>query len=358
MKIKWLYYALLFGVLAMVLHTLLDSEPPWDSSRPSIYRHLRDNETATGLSEKGILLPDEEEYQKRHGSTPWAAGGLDSVQAFQDDRGEGGADTARTIEAAIRRVLSTSGRAATDDLYALILAEPSTIGFIDELLDRLWSDPPGAPTPFRDFAYWLATESPDRNAVKLGMALLRLINNPPTKELVTLGLHDEFTLYAIIALENTGGPPAILGMAKRVHGWGRVIAVQNLAKSQRWRVEEWLVREGFRNTIDIGLTALPCAVGGKMADQLRKYRDTEPHWRKDDGLLPGACEIMITLMLDGPMEGMEDYDKGAEVTELLLGLLDDAPADQETYLIYALETKRFLESSYLDWEYPVPYTPL
>ena len=92
-----------------------------------------------------------------------------------------------------------------------------------------------------------ALGSPSRDAVKFGLALLGLVNPPDTKTLLLLGAHDEFTLYAAVALGNwSEGERDVFDLAQRVHGWGRVQAVQRLAGTNDAEIKRWMLLRGDR----------------------------------------------------------------------------------------------------------------
>ena len=65
-----------------------------------------------------------------------------------------------------------------------------------------------------------------RDMVKLGMIILELLSEPDEKikDVVrTLGLCDEFTLFAVFNMLNwTNGNDEVFDLAKKVRGWGRI----------------------------------------------------------------------------------------------------------------------------------------
>jgi hypothetical protein len=55
-----------------------------------------------------------------------------------------------------------------------------------------------------ELAYSLVSESPDREPVKFGIAILGLYRKSSNEELFqTLGWHEEFTLFCAVALANS-----------------------------------------------------------------------------------------------------------------------------------------------------------
>ena len=108
----------------------------------------------------------------------------------------------------------------------------------------------------------LATESPDREPVKFGIALLGLFGQQNDEELLqTLGLHDEFSYSCAVALANSAQDRdgALWALAQHTHGWGRIHVVERLADTTNAEIKDWLIRDGFRNSIMYEYLACICA---------------------------------------------------------------------------------------------------
>jgi hypothetical protein len=157
---------------------------------------------------------------------------------------------------------------------------------------------------------WLASQSPDREPVKFGIALLGMFVATPSGLLQVLGRHDEFTLYSAVALANIlpdgARDAALWRLAKQVHGWGRIHVVERLAATANPDIKAWLLREGYKNSVMHGYLAYPCATGGDLLNALRKENP-------DEALLKGAGDILTTLAGGGgPGELISAYADGAE----------------------------------------------
>ena len=76
----------------------------------------------------------------------------------------------------------------------------------------------------RRVGHWLAPTGTERDAVKVGIALLGIAGVGDTVGVLrTLGAHDEFTLFVVTAFGNgvdAGGDAEIWSLAKVVDGWG------------------------------------------------------------------------------------------------------------------------------------------
>ena len=313
-------------------------EPPW-GDRPSLFAHVRDHivQNATGLAEGAMKLPDEERLRDR-GGLSWVAGGLDG--AFGHHAGSAdGSETAATIFAALREFTEKSSSERAAALYAL-LTEHSALDHVDPLLEAVYLSDDLDPARVRIVARWLAGEAADREPVKVGIALLGLFPAVENRDLLlTLGGHDEFTLYTAVALVNASETAErdLFELARHVDGWGRIQLVERLAGTRDEEIKGWMLREGYKNTVMYEYTAYVCATSGGLLDALRA-----PH--PDEALLEGAGEILAALVtgLGGPAEGIDEYQDGAEATELWLGHLQDGEVGLK-HLVAVGEIRSFLE---------------
>lgn len=281
---------------------------PWAEDRVSIFSFLAAFATTTqeGLPEAARDLPDEDIVNSRSGSKlRWAAGALDGTFGHHTS------DSASADVAAIHDALLSSAQSPTANnlktLYNLLAAD-NALRTVDPLLEKIRGTPNMPVDRLRALARWLATESPDRGAVKFGIALLGLfVPAEDTDILVTLGLHEEFTLYSVVALGSTLNADEVetawWEIAKCVHGWGRIHIVERLANTQRADIRSWLLREGYKNSVMYEYLAYSCAVGGNLLGALESEYI-------DDALLTGAGEIIEALINGGPAEDISYYDDG------------------------------------------------
>ena len=269
-------------------------QPPWDPARPAIYDFIRERlDDAGSLGAEPPMLPDEVEDPT---TLSWSAGALDGVS-----RHFGVAQSDDEIVAAITNAVtqlakrSTTARAAR--LYEIV-GEHSTLEYVDRVLSYLggaWIDVDRLAAIGR----WLATRAPDRSAVKFGVALLGMVDPPDVDVFLTLGAHDEFTLYATVALLGTNaGDRALFDLAKRVHGWGRIEIVERLEDTTDPEIQHWMITAGYRNTVMYEYLAMTCATTGRLAAAL----DTA---EIDDGLVTSAGELLSTIIagMPGPPPG-------------------------------------------------------
>ncbi|WP_280151734.1 hypothetical protein [Piscinibacter sp. XHJ-5] len=286
---------------------------PWADDRPSLFGYLVSFplEPDGSLPQAASSLPDEDVLVSRSGSKlRWAAGALDGVFGRHVQASE-----ATSLDKALHMLEATSHTPTPEhvkDFYDLV-NEGDVLSLADPLLDAVRTSRTLDASRLHAFAQWLARESPDRAPVKMGIALLGLFRPPQDTELLLrLGLHDEFTLYAAVALGNSLAQPereeALWSLARRVDGWGRIHLVERLAGSTRPDLKAWLLREGYKNSVMHEYLAHACATGGGLLPALQADAVDAP-------LLDGAGELIQALLRGGPAEDISDYDDGAQVVQ-------------------------------------------
>jgi hypothetical protein len=312
--------------------------PPW-GDRPSIYEHILKNirPGEPGLGEKGDLLPDDE-IVRLDKEIRWAPGARDGVFGHHV-----GSTEAAEIANKILESFWALTRKSTDDhagsLYTLLL-EHSTLSYVDQLLEAVIAHGNLDAEKIHTVAHWLVTSAADREPVKCAIALLGACRGRDNRDLLlTLGRHEEFTLFASVALSNSVDDPelSLWALACLVTGWGRIHIIERLTETTDEQIKAWMLREGYQNDIMHEYTALICARTGDLLAALRKH---EP----DDKLLNGAGSILTALIRGrgGPSAGIEAYNEGAEATELYLTHLQRRDIDLQGF-IHVITIEQFLK---------------
>ena len=199
------------------------------------------------------------------------------------------------------------------DLAALheTLGGRPAVGLADQLIAELRGGLPSqdrealpSTESLRRVARMLVMAGTQREAVKTGIVVLGTCGDERDRDLlVLLGALDEFTLFAVVALMNTQADRerAVFDVARRVTGWGRIHAVERLARTADPEIRAWLLRDGFRNGVMYEYLACIAATAGRLYDALL---DPAP----DRELVISAGEILATLsLLGGPAKDMRDY---------------------------------------------------
>ncbi|WP_155885038.1 hypothetical protein [Actinomadura flavalba] len=288
----------------------------------SLYDHVRAHLPAAGagLRDGGARLPDEE-----HGAL-WAAGARDGVLTHHW-AGQADADE---VDRVVRAVLS--GDAATVEAA---LESVRVVVVVEDLLRRVATEATDHRAVY-ELAHRLATRSARREPVKAGLALLGLFKAAPHRDvLTTLARHDEFTLFAVVALLNGADDPEreLWDVARNVTGWGRVHTVERLADASNPEVRAWMLREGFRNDVLDQYLAGVAATTGDLAGALAAERP-------DDRLLDAAGDLLVALAdTSGPMRGMPDYPDGERATARYLDHVATRPGNLRHFVaVWSIRT--------------------
>lgn len=264
--------------------------PPWEPGRTSIYASPVEGESEP--YEEGE--PDPEVAERTVGLLRAAVADM----------------TAAHLGALYQQLTTEDVPSAIE----LVLDGVGAMAFVDQKkVDRL--------------AEWLAEHAPDRAPVKVAMALMMLHGEEHRELLLHLGRHEDLTHFAAIGLSATSERERnMFELARSVHGWGRIDAIELLGPVGDPEIRDWLLREGYRNDIAYGYLAYTCADAGGLRDALMKES-------VDDELLRSAGEIIEALLIGEPFKGMDTYYDGAPVVDLYLRHLGPEPTDLEQLVV-------------------------
>ncbi|QHW31841.1 limonene hydroxylase [Paenibacillus rhizovicinus] len=306
---------------------------PW-AGKPSIYASIQEQLDRHGriVDDK---LPDDEAYWADQ-PFRWVAGGLDG--AF--GRHAGGERQEASVHelAKLLAKLSRKPGMRTRRAVYVKLMEEDILGMIDPLLDALRGFPGIRLEQLYQEATWLAEHGAHRNVVKFGIALLGRFETELHRDLIlTLGKHEEFTLYASVAVQNSlaNVNQELFELAQFVHGWGKIQLVERLEPATP-EIKAWLLRHGCRNSIMNEYLAYACAVNGEL--HLALAGDAV-----DEALYEGAGEILSALLRGGPAEDIDDYAHAPEVLGHFLRLSRDRGASV-AHLADMMEIYEFLNA--------------
>lgn len=237
-------------------------------------------------------IPDDE--------VAFADGAKDGIEMYHMPEAELSAELRACMEAGVLAA-SDHDYERADAFFAQVFSQTSALSIIDELqaFCRAHFDELKRGNIY-EYAIGTMGVSDDREMVKLGLSLLELFVTDSNEELKgevrTLGLCDEFTLFALYVMRSwPNGNDEIFQLAKKVHGWGRIFCVEFL-EPETDEIRNWLLTEGSRNYVMPEYSALTC-------------------WKKSGAqeLLAGELtfeqfeairELLVTLMHDGPVEGL------------------------------------------------------
>jgi hypothetical protein len=288
---------------------------PFPRDRASILSLIR-----AGVAERGnasvelrVELPAaEEEENQGPERIRFVAGALDALVGGPDSSTK--QTKARTLVAAMTKMLRQPSTGAFEALWR-VLRDGKTNSIVDETLNRLASEAAQRREALAALSRRLINEAPDVETVKMGVAILGISGAPDDASLILeIGQSDEFTLYSAVALANLlpDCEAELWRLAKSVHGWGRIAAVERLANTRNEQIKAWMLRDGFRNSIMYEYLAYIAATAGQMLQTL-----SAPEI--DDELLLASAEILSALIMGGPAEQIENYRDGPAACVAFLG---------------------------------------
>jgi len=266
----------------------------------SILNFLSGNIDSNGkLKDTTHDLPDE---IKNEDKIRYAPGLMDAVFGANDSD-----DSKKIIiELAkhLKKIANKGDETSQHEFHRLITENESAIGIIDEFLQTIIKDALPIHSFLFAFAKDLATKTDKRNAVKFGIAILGLCRNESILEdLKILGLHDEFTVYSVLAIMglSKNPVPCLWDLAQKVDGWGKIQLVDRLAKMELdQQIQDWLILEGYKNNIMYEYLAFTCAVKGQLHEKLKRDQI-------DKTLFNASADIIEALIAGGPAEDITAY---------------------------------------------------
>jgi len=308
---------------------------PWEG-KSSIYGYIREQGKQVDSS-----LPDDEEFWSGS-KIRWVAGGLDGAFGHH-----AGSDTMPDEVHELVHLLAKHSRKPKNStrkaLYArLVKAEVG--GMMDSILDEVRKHPGIQPSAVFDEARWFAENAAHRNVVKFGIALMGLFQNEQVKELLlTLGRHEEFTLYAAVAIQNgmEDSNEVLFELAKHVHGWGKIHLVERLEPNSK-EIRDWLLRHGCLNSIMNEYLACICARNGGLHEAIASDR-------VDCELFDGASTIIEALLYGGPAEDIDDYEHAPQALSDYVRL-STKMCSTAKHLSVMLNIRDFLAKDEEKWE--------
>lgn len=319
-----------------------DLEPPWPADAASVYARVLAASARTPVgAEVELSIHDDQTLDDDGEHTLcWAAGARDALLAAPDPSDI----SARQLISALGALVRRPSPSALAHLYAL--AGQGAASVVDEALEQL---PRAglAPAGVAAVARRLAREAPDVEPVKLGMALLGATGESSDVDLLLeLGRYEELTLFSAASLRNLLEPEDAEAPLRRlgdsVQGWGRVHVVRFLSDAVQPETRDWLLREGYRNTVMHEETAWLCASVGGLVEALRAPEI-------DEALLEAAGDLIAALIEGGPAEDIDDYADGAEACRLFVDHLTAHPVRTAKPLFQVAGLREWLSRGDADW---------
>ena len=259
---------------------------------------------------------------ERDGQTlNWADGALDGVTMYHI-AGTETSDEERTLISDAVRAAGKRDYDLADRLLAMLGEKTRAISVIPDVQSYVIDNHSKLnEKDLFDYGLHLLFESEERENVKFGLSLLELFKTDSRgdfkKAVRTIGLSDEFTLFAIFVMMHwKNGNDEVWQLAKKVHGWGRVHAVEFL-EPETEEIRYWLLTEGVHNDVMPAYSALTCWNKSDAEAVLRRGPSREE--------FTGIRDIIDGLLDEGPVPGISAIDDRDEIISIFL----DAAATME-----------------------------
>ena len=277
------------------------------AARQSVYECIRDH-VKDGVLPDDFRLPQEEESDLN-----FAPGAQDGIYVFHVPTRETSEEDQQSIEDFLRAASDDQFEKAEDIVIALsrktraMTLMAAMQQYVADHLDTL------KPESLFNFACWLLETTTDKEAVKFGFALSDLFEcrDEGFRDTIrTLGLYEEYTLYASISmLMWYNGNEEIFNLAKKTRGWGRIHAVDRLAPETE-EIRDWLFYEGIKNTVLPGYSVFPVFIKSGCEQRLQEKMD-----RKD---FEAATAIIEAFLYDEPVPGISSLANAGDILKKFL----------------------------------------
>lgn len=236
----------------------------------------------------------------------WADGARDGVFSYEFGLPEVSEEDIESIEEAIN-LASAENFINAREIFADLGERIGALAIIDDLqgciirnLQKLNLD-----NIYR-FALGMLIHSVKAEEVKIGLGILELFFESHQDELKSvikvLGLSDELTLFAVFNMRQwDDGNDEIFDLIQRVHGWGRIFALEELQPLTD-EIKHWILLEGVKNDVEAFYSALTCWEKADVEEKLEGDLTQEDFSGIGDiiyGLLDSAPEPMISEIEDG-----------------------------------------------------------
>ena len=288
----------------------------------SIYQQICDKIT------DGILDSDFALYEQDSDASEikWAPGALDGVYIYHMPHADLDAAQAKRMARALKCAAGGDFPKA-DAMFFEWTKDVRAVSCIDELQKYVIGHERSldAGNVFHT-ALFLVLYSTHIECVKIGLELLELFGDPQEKlkEIIRrIGLYDEFTIFAVWnMLKWEKGNDEIFALAKKVHSWGRIHAVERLSPDTD-EIRHWILTEGTINTVENAYSSLTCWQKSG-AEELLSGKPTPEEYAAITTLIDGLID-------EGPVPGISEIENAESVLLRFLELSSDYTLGTDEY---------------------------
>ena len=307
-------------------------------AKQSIYEYICEH-VQDGVLPENFQLPQDEKEDMN-----FAPGTRDGIYDFHIPRGEVSEEDEKSIKEMIETASKGKYKEAekiakelgkkTHALPLMAAVQQYIADHIDNLNDE----------KLFQFACTMLECSDDKECVKFGFGISDLFecrDEGFRNTIRTLGLSDEFTLYSAISmLMWTGGIFEIFDLVKKVHGWGRIHAVDRLAPETD-EIRDWLFFEGIKNNVLPGYSAFVVFMNSHAEERLEKKMS-----RKE---FDAVSDLIENLLPDEPVPGFSNLANSGEILKKYLTRAGEQELNEKDLTVIR-EVKLFADNK----EHPMP----
>jgi len=308
--------------------------------KSSIYELVKTNLEADGKLPYAFTL-EEKPAPNQIGYMP---GAMDGIGVYHMGGGNGKKVTKKVVSL-LKKYFKTSKREYISKIEA-ILSDSRAIFVMDSVLENIQNNRKriNLDSVFAS-SIGLAKTSGDIEIIKIAIGLLGLLElseNEDAREIIaTLGLYEDFTLYAVVAAAKwSNGNDIVFKIAQKVTSWGKIHAVERL-EPENDEIREWILREGCSNGVMDAYLGLTCAVKGDLISALRQNT-------LDEKLFDSVAIIIDALLDEGPTSGISEYGHAKEALELYM-CHAQKHVDSVVHLWRMLNLRNWAESAKVDY---------
>lgn len=274
----------------------------------AIYDYIYEHMVGDVLPED-FQLPREEENV----SISFADGAMDGICIYHMGMQEVSTDALEKIVLVFKKASELEFEFA-DAIVSEICNEYRVIQLIDTIQECVWEHQTEIKLDkvYR-YALHLMLDSNQREPVKFGLALVELYETSDEVNTVIqqLGLSDEFTIFSTFNMRKwENGNEAIFELVQKVHGWGRIHAIESLEASTN-EIKSWLLKNGIDNEVMSAYSALTVFHKAEVEALLRKNNITYEEFQS-------IGKIIVELYDEGPVIGISEIENAEEILLMYL----------------------------------------
>ena len=290
--------------------------------KKALYQLIMENLTDNGTLPEDFYLPSEDGNEK----PKFVNGAMDGISIYHMGFSPLNDEESSELERLIRLAAGEKTKEAEEGFFAFCKSHRAVKiidalqGFIMDHQNELSAGIMHA------FATDMMFGSSYAECVKIGMSILELFNTYEDAQLAdairTIGACDEFTIFSVFLMR--GWPDAnkeILGLAKKVRGWGRIHCV-DFIEPESDEIKEWLLENGVDNDIMPAYSGYRVFEKAQIDSLIEKNDLTKEQLRN-------ILKVIDAMLDEGPISGISNLEDPEEFLNKVLTKTEEFSFDEE-----------------------------